>query len=141
MIIKEIAERVGLSADTLRYYERIGIIPAIPRTEYGIRSYNEVHIEWIESILKLKASGMTLEMIIEYVRLANIGDTTIEARKSLLEEERVSGFQREIFALKQRQTMIDLKIKGYYEDLLPKTTAMIQKMSTALNEAEGNQQK
>jgi DNA-binding transcriptional MerR regulator len=140
MIIKEIAERVGLSADTLRYYERIGIIPAIPRTEYGIRSYSEVHIEWIESILKLKASGMTLEMIIEYVRLANIGDTTIETRKSLLEEER-ERISEEIFALKQRQTMIDLKIKDYYEDLLPKTTAMIQKMSTALNEAEGNQQK
>jgi DNA-binding transcriptional MerR regulator len=140
MIIKEIAERVGLSADTLRYYERIGIIPAIPRTEYGVRSYNEVHIEWIESILKLKASGMTLEMIIEYVRLANIGDTTIETRKSLLEEER-ERISEEIFALKQRQTMIDLKIKDYYEDLLPKTTAMIQKMSTALNEAEGNQQK
>ncbi|MFK4567738.1 MerR family transcriptional regulator [Enterococcus sp. UD-01] len=133
MIIKEMSERVGLSADTLRYYERIGVIPAVPRTEYGVRTYSEVHLEWIESILKLKASGMTLEMIIEYVRLANIGDTTIEARKNLLEEER-ERISEKIFALKQRQSMIDLKIKDYYEDLLPKTTAMIKKMNAAFNE-------
>jgi DNA-binding transcriptional MerR regulator len=133
MIIKEMSERVGLSADTLRYYERIGVIPAVPRTEYGVRTYSEVHLEWIESILKLKASGMTLEMIIEYVRLANIGDTTIEARKSLLEEER-ERISEKISALKQRQSMIDLKIKDYYEDLLPKTTAMIKKMNAAFNE-------
>jgi len=127
MTIKEMAELVGISADTLRYYERIGVIPSVTRTVHGVRDYDEIHLEWIQSILKLKASGMTLEMIIEYVRLANVGDSTIEARKQLLEEEQ-ERITAKIEELQDRLATINLKIADYYEDLLPKTTAMINKM-------------
>ncbi|MGX7265522.1 MerR family transcriptional regulator [Enterococcus crotali] len=128
MTIKEMAELVGLSADTLRYYERIGVIPTVTRTTHGIRNYDEVDLEWIQSILRLKASGMTLEMIIEYVRLANQGDHTIEARKNLLEEEQ-ERISAKIEELQGRLATINNKIDDYYDDLLPKTTAMINKMN------------
>ncbi|OTN89740.1 hypothetical protein A5819_002238 [Enterococcus sp. 7E2_DIV0204] len=132
MTIKEMAELVGISADTLRYYERIGVIPAVTRTVHGVRDYDEIHLEWIQSILKLKASGMTLEMIIEYVRLANVGDSTIEARKQLLEEEQ-ERITAKIEELQDRLATINLKIADYYEDLLPKTTAMINKMKPKID--------
>ncbi|MEI5989304.1 hypothetical protein A5881_000792 [Enterococcus termitis] len=128
MTIKEMAELVELSADTLRYYERIGVIPTVTRTTHGIRNYDEVDLEWIQSILRLKASGMTLEMIIEYVRLANQGDHTIEARKNLLEEEQ-ERISAKIEELQGRLATINNKIDDYYDDLLPKTTAMINKMN------------
>lgn len=132
MTIKEMAELVGISADTLRYYERIGVIPAVTRTVHGVRDYDEIHLEWIQSILKLKASGMTLEMIIEYVRLANVGDSTIEARKQLLEEEQ-ERITAKIEGLQDRLATINLKIADYYEDLLPKTTVMINKMKPKID--------
>lgn len=132
MTIKEMAELVGISADTLRYYERIGVIPSVTRTVHGVRDYDEIHLEWIQSILKLKASGMTLEMIIEYVRLANVGDSTIEARKQLLEEEQ-ERITAKIEELQDRLATINLKIADYYEDLLPKTTAMINKMKPKID--------
>jgi DNA-binding transcriptional MerR regulator len=128
MTIKEMTKLTGLSADTLRYYERIGLIPAIPRTEHGVRTYDLIHVEWIEAVLKLRASGMTLEMIIEYVRLATIGEATIEARKNLLEEEQ-ERLSDKIAELQERQKTINLKIADYYDDLLPKTIMMINKMN------------
>lgn len=132
MTIKEMTELVGISADTLRYYERIGVIPSVTRTVHGVRDYDEIHLEWIQSILKLKASGMTLEMIIEYVRLANVGGSTIEARKQLLEEEQ-ERITAKIEELQDRLATINLKIADYYEDLLPKTTAMINKMKPKID--------
>ncbi|MBM7688592.1 hypothetical protein BCR24_07360 [Enterococcus ureilyticus] len=128
MTIKEMAELVGVSADTLRYYERIGVIPSVTRTIHGVRDYDAIDLEWVQSILKLKASGMTLEMIIEYVRLANLGDSTIEARKCLLKEEQ-ERITAKIESLQERLTTIDRKLDDYYNELLPQTTAMINKMN------------
>ena len=54
MTIKEIAARTGVSADTLRYYERMGIIPAVPRTSGGVRNYDENFVEWVAFIQTLK---------------------------------------------------------------------------------------
>ena len=71
MTIKEAAERTGVSIDNLRYYERIGLIPPIPRNKSGIREYDEHVIKWIEFVLKFKRAGMPLEAIIEYIKLAN----------------------------------------------------------------------
>ena len=63
MTIKEIAARTGVSADTLRYYERMGIIPAVPRTSGGVRNYDENFVEWVAFIQTLKGAGMSLEAI------------------------------------------------------------------------------
>lgn len=86
MLIKEMARRTGLTTDTLRYYERIGLLPQIPRNRGGIRLYNERHVEYVEIIQKLKASGMTLEEIQQYMMLARQGAATEDVRKAMLME-------------------------------------------------------
>ena len=70
MTIKEIAEKFDITTDTLRYYERIGLIPSVPRTASGIRDFDEVTINWVEFAHRFKKAGVPLEGIVEYVKLA-----------------------------------------------------------------------
>lgn len=88
MTIKEVCEHCGLSADTLRYYERIGAIPKVGRTKGGIRNYTEEDLKWIQNAICLRGAGVPVEMIIEYVKLFQQGNATYEARCSLLKEAR-----------------------------------------------------
>lgn len=88
MTIREVSEKYGVSADTLRYYERIGLLPPVTRTESGIRNYTESDLSWLELILCLRAAGLPIEAILEYVRLFREGDSTFRARLSLLQEQR-----------------------------------------------------
>ncbi|MCD7876970.1 MAG: MerR family transcriptional regulator [Cloacibacillus porcorum] len=90
MTISEAAERTGLSADTLRYYERIGLIPPVPRTESGLRAYGGETIEWINLIQQLKEIVMPLDAILNYVKLAMLGSGTRQERKVILLETRRS---------------------------------------------------
>lgn len=87
MTIKEVSEKYGISQDTLRYYERIGLIPAVTRTSGGIRNYQESDLGWVENAICMRNAGVPIEALIEYVRLYQMGDSTIEARKQLLEEQ------------------------------------------------------
>ena len=84
MTIKEFSARTGVTADTLRYYERVGIIPAVPRKAGGVRVYDENFVEWINFVQTLKASGMSLEAIADYIRLAKLGEATCQQRKKKL---------------------------------------------------------
>lgn len=88
MTIKEVSEKFGITADTLRYYERIGMIPPVHRTSGGIRDYNEHDIGWVELAVCMRNAGLPVEAIIEYVKLSFEGDNTIQARLHLLEEQR-----------------------------------------------------
>ena len=88
MTIAEVSRRFDLSADTLRYYERIGLIPPVPRTKSGIRDYDEESCNWIELMKCMRAAGVQIEALIEYVALFQRGDETVEARKDLLIEQR-----------------------------------------------------
>lgn len=87
MTIKEVSEKYDISQDTLRYYERIGLIPAVTRTSGGIRNYQESDLGWVENAICMRNAGVPIEALIEYVRLYQMGDSTIEARKQLLEEQ------------------------------------------------------
>lgn len=88
MTITEISERFNLSQDTLRYYERIGLIPAINRGKGGKRDYTEEDCKWIEFIKCMRGAGLSIEVLIEYVTLFKKGDETIGARKEILIEQR-----------------------------------------------------
>ena len=90
MTIKEIAARTGVSADTLRYYERMGIIPAVPRTSGGVRNYDENFVEWVAFIQTLKGAGMSLEAIADYINLAKLGEQTCQQRKKILDYQLMS---------------------------------------------------
>ena len=84
MTIAQASRQYGLSADTLRYYERIGLIPPVPRNKSGIRDYDQASCQWIELMKCMRAAGVQIEALVEYVELFRQGDATLEARKALL---------------------------------------------------------
>lgn len=88
MTIKEVCEKYDITADTLRYYERVGVIPTVTRTAGGIRDYQQTDIDWVENAICFRDAGMPVEMLIEYVKLFQEGDSTIDARANLLKEAR-----------------------------------------------------
>ena len=88
MTIKEVCEKYGITPDTLRYYERVGVIPTVSRTKGGIRDYSEEDIRWVENAICMRSAGLPVEMLIEYVRLFREGDSTFKARRDLLAEAR-----------------------------------------------------
>jgi len=116
MKIGEMSERYGISIDTLRYYERIGLIPPIQRNGGGVREYGELDIRRVEFIKCMRSAGLPIETLIEYVGLVQQGDQTIEARKEILKE------QRQLLAgkIKDMQATLDLldyKISVYEKTL------------------------
>ncbi len=88
MKIAEVSEQYGLSSDTLRYYERVGLIPPVNRNESGIRDYNELDLRRVDFIKCMRSAGLPIEVLIDYVALVQKGDKTIEARKEILKEQR-----------------------------------------------------
>lgn len=90
MTIKEVSEKYDISQDTLRYYERVGMIPKVNRTAGGIRDYQESDLGWVELAICMRGAGLPVEVMIEYVKLFQEGDSTIPARLELLTEQRES---------------------------------------------------
>ena len=95
MTIKEVSKKYDIPADTLRYYERIGAIPPVPRTAGGIRDYQESDIGWVQLAKCMRSAGLPIEVLIEYLRLFQEGDTTIPARLQLLAEQRESLLEQQ----------------------------------------------
>ncbi len=88
MTVKKVCEKYGISPDTLRYYERVGVIPPVNRTEKGIRNYTQEDIGWVENAICMRNAGVPVEMIAEYVKLCRQGDDTFSARRDLLKTAR-----------------------------------------------------
>lgn len=88
MTIAEVSKKYELTTDTLRYYERIGLLNEVPRTESGIRNYDENSCRRIEFIKCMRGAGVEIEVLIEYMSLFEEGKSTVKARKKLLEEQR-----------------------------------------------------
>ncbi|MDE7243895.1 MAG: MerR family transcriptional regulator [Oscillospiraceae bacterium] len=125
MTIAEVSRKYELSPDTLRYYERIGLIPPVPRTKGGFRDYNEESCGWIELMKCLRAAGVHIDALIEYVKLFHQGSETIEARKALLLE------QRELLAarmeeMRQSLERLDHKIATYDQHFAEKERQLRQ---------------
>lgn len=88
MTISEVSKKYDITPDTLRYYERIGLIPPVPRNKSGLRDYDEESCRWIEFIKCMRSAGLPIEALIEYVALFRQGDETIDKRRSLLVRQR-----------------------------------------------------
>lgn len=125
MTIREIAAKTNMSTDTLRYYERIGLLPPVPRNAAGIRTYDEYFIKFINFIKKLKASGMSLEHIIDYIRLAELGDATLQERKRLLVEAR-EMLSEKIHDLQLAVQEADYQLNNYENLLQSETYALVR---------------
>ena len=126
MTIREIAAKTNMSTDTLRYYERIGLLPPVPRNAAGIRNYDEYFVNFINFIKRLKASGMSLEHIIDYIRLAEKGDATIQERKKLLAEARETLLDK-INSLQLVAELADYQLRNYENLLQPETYALLNR--------------
>lgn len=126
MTIREIAAKTNMSTDTLRYYERIGLLPPVPRNAAGICNYDEYFVNFINFIKKLKASGMSLEHIIDYIRLAEMGDATIQERKKLLAEARETLLDK-INSLQLVAELADYQLRNYENLLQPETYALLNR--------------
>lgn len=114
MLIAEVSKKYDLTTDTIRYYERIGLIPTVPRSQNGIREFDEESRKWIEFIKCMRNAGMEIEILLEYVNLFKQGKTTVEARKKLLEEqkEKLLEKQKDINATIER---LNYKLELYDE--------------------------
>lgn len=126
MTIKEVSIKYEISADTLRYYERIGLIPTVNRKDNGIRDYTEEDCNWVEFIKCMRSAGISIEALIEYVALYQQGSSTIAARKAILIDERKKLTDR----INEMQTTLDRlnwKIDGYEERMLAKENELIGK--------------
>ena len=119
MTIAEVSRKYEISADTLRYYERIGLIPPVPRTKSGLRDYDEESCGWVDLMKCMRAAGVQIEALIEYVALFQQGDDTIDARKALLIEQREQLLAR-MEDMQKSLDRLNMKIERYEQGLMTK---------------------
>lgn len=112
MTIAEVSKKYNISADTLRYYERIGLIPRVTRNKSGIRDYSETDCNWVQFIKCMRSAGVQIEALIEYVELFQQGDDTISARKDILIEQRELLIER-LNNMQQTLERLNKKIENY----------------------------
>lgn len=118
MTIAEVSRKYDLSADTLRYYERIGLLPSVGRTSGGIRNFTEQDCGWVEFIKCMRGAGLPIEALIEYVGLFQQGTSTVPARKALLVEQRELLTAR-IDEMQKTLARLDYKIENYDKKVVP----------------------
>lgn len=114
MTISEVSKKYNLTQDTIRYYERIGLIPRVPRTKSEVRDFDDESCRWIEFIKCMRSSGMAIDVLIEYVKLYKEGSNTLEQRKNLLIEQRKKLLKKQE-EIKSTIERLEYKIKIYDE--------------------------
>lgn len=118
MNIKEASEKSGVSADTIRYYERIGLIPPVHRNENGVRKFGAEDLRWIQFSRQMRRAGLSIEALIDYLALFREGEHTLEARVELLKEQRVD-LKNRINIMQEALDRLDFKINNYDTLLIP----------------------
>lgn len=124
MTISEVSQKYGLPADTLRYYEKVGLIPPVHRKESGVRDYTPADCGWVEFIKCMRGAGLSIETLIEYVALFRRGSRTLQKRKNLLLQERdslaarIKEMQAVLKRLNHKIEMYDEKIVACEQKLL-----------------------
>ena len=116
MKIAEVSKRYHMSADTLRYYERIGLLPGVTRNNSGIRDYSDRDCSRVQFVKCMRDAGVSIEALIEYMNLFEQGEETAPARKLLLEEQR-DLVETRISDMQVGLDRLNEKIKNY-EQLL-----------------------
>jgi DNA-binding transcriptional MerR regulator len=131
MKIAEVSEHTGISSDTLRYYERIGLIWPVNRNASGIRDYTDLDLRRVAFIKCMRSAGLPIEVLIEYVALVQKGDKTIEARKEILKEQR-ELLRARMKEMQKTLDILDHKIEVYENAVLKKEKQIVQTEDQAL---------
>lgn len=129
MTIQQVAERMGVSTNSLRFYEKIGLIPPVPRKNSGVREYDETMLDYIHFLLQLKKTGAPLEDILKYIQLAVQGRSTLQKRKLILERTR-KNILSEIGQLQECLAALDVRLEHCSEE-----TDLMQKKFSGLWDA------
>lgn len=116
LTIAQVAERTGLSPDTLRYYEKAGLIERVGRSTGNQRRYAAADLAWLEFLLRLRETGMSIADMQRFAQLRAAGEATVGERLAMLREHR-AGLADRIRALRRNARALDTKI-GHYEQLL-----------------------
>jgi DNA-binding transcriptional MerR regulator len=124
MKIGEVSEKYEISADTLRYYERIGLLPSVNRSENGIRDYSELDQRRVSFIKCVRSAGLPIEVLIQYFELVQQGDKTIEARKEILIEQREQLLAR-MKEMQETLDLLDYKINVYENAILKREQELV----------------
>jgi DNA-binding transcriptional MerR regulator len=124
MKIAEVSESYAISADTLRYYERIGLLPTVNRNPGGIRDYNDLDVRRVGFIKCMRSAGLPIDVLIEYMELVQQGDTTIEARKEILVTQREHLAAR-MAEMQETLDLLDYKISVYENALLKREQELV----------------
>ena len=114
MTISEVSKKYNITADTIRYYEKEGLIPAVPRDKNGIRDFDENSCGWIEFIKCMRSAGLEIETLKRYVSLFRQGTKTVKERKILLEEQREKLLKKQE-DIKATLDRLNYKIEKYEE--------------------------
>jgi DNA-binding transcriptional MerR regulator len=118
MTIAEVSGKFNLSPDTLRYYEKIGLIPKVGRTAGGIRCYKEKDCIWINFVKCMRKSGVSVNAMVEYLRLFQQGDSTKNERKGILVRER-DRIAEQVAELTETLEYLGKKIERYDNIIVP----------------------
>ncbi len=117
MTISEVSNLYDLSADTLRYYEKIGLLDPVQRNTSGIRNYQESDLRRIEFIRHMRNAGLSIEVLIRYIELFHQGNHTIPQRKQILQEQR-NLLKDKVKEMQETLDRLDYKIENYDKLLL-----------------------
>ncbi|KRM67560.1 transcriptional regulator [Apilactobacillus ozensis DSM 23829 = JCM 17196] len=126
LTITEISNKYNINQNTIRYYERIGLLPRVPRQSNGNRYYNDKMQKWLEMLLCLRHSGISIEVLYEYVELLQAGDATLKTRENLLRDQvnilvsKQNDIQKSIDRLNSKIALYNSgeikKHKSYFEE-------------------------
>lgn len=114
MTIAEVSKKYNVTPDTIRYYEKIGLLPTIPRTKNGIRNFDEQSCRWLEFIKCMRSAGMEIEILMQYISLYRKGKSTVNERKKLLEGQREKLLEKQK-NINQTIERLNYKIELYEE--------------------------
>ncbi len=126
MNISDVSKKFNIPIDTLRYYEKEGLIPPVHRTESGIRDYTEQDCGWVEFIKCMRSAGLSIETLREYITLYGKGNRTLQKRKNLLIAERdklktrLDEMQKTLERLNYKINVYEERIVTYEKELLGK---------------------
>lgn len=123
MNIKKVSELSGVSADTIRYYERIGLIPPVKRSANGIRDFDEEDLRWIVFSRQMRNAGLSIESLVEYLTLFQVGNETVPARKEIIADQ-IKELKKKASELNTAIERLEFKFDNYEEHMIPAENAL-----------------
>lgn len=118
MNIKQASQVSGVSADTIRYYEKIGLIHPVKRLDNGNRSFDEEDLKWIGFAKQMRSAGMSITVLTKYLELFREGEQTVPDRKLLLESQ-INELQEKVEAINEAITRLEFKLENYDNHMIP----------------------